>query len=273
MLLEISDAEFTHIRDAIRQRLGIFYDDSKLILLKSRLQSRLAKRASTSFTEYYRFLTAHPDREAEWDELASVLSNNETFFFREPTQLDVLTTEVAHGARAQHGRLHVWSAACSSGEEPLSIAMALLESGAAANMAVRISASDVSPRVLDRAASGFYRELSLRATPPALVQKYFSPVPGGFLIAERVKQMVEFFRINLVDARAASRVDPVDAIFCRNVLMYFDKATQKRVVEAFARVLRPQGYLFLGHAESIMQLTGRYEPIVTRKAIYYRLNG
>lgn len=261
------------MRDAIRDRLGIYYDDNKRMLLQSRLQTRLAIRSAGSFKQYYQYLTNDADREAEWNELASVLSNNETYFFREPTQLDVLTGEVLDEALHRHGVLRVWSAACSTGEEPYSLAIALLESGKIPASRVRLTASDISPRVLERASAGIYRELSLRATPAELVPRYFSPIAGGFLISDRIKRMVEFFRINLIESRAVEGAGPVDAIFCRNVLMYFDKPTRKRVVESFAKALGPRGFLFLGHAESLIGLTDVFDPVVTRKAIYYRRSG
>lgn len=271
MLVAISDAEFRQLRDIIRDRFGIFYDDTKQFLLQSRLQTRLLKRSVADFTAYYKFLTTSPQRQDEWDELASVLSNNETYFFRERAQLDVLATEVVSEAIRSGGKLRIWSSACSTGEEPFSLAMTLLETRKLAPSQIQIKASDLSPRVLERCKVGFYRDLSFRATPPELIQKYFRPFENGFLIADEVKRLVEFFRINLLDERAVASQGPVDAIFCRNVLIYFDKPTQKRVVEAFARALRPRGYLFLGHAESIIRLTDLYDPIVTPKAIYYRL--
>ncbi len=272
MLVTITDTEFRQLREAIREKFGIFYDDSKLFLLQSRLQTRLLKRSVPDFTAYYRFLTTNPQRESEWDDLASVLSNNETYFFRERAQLDVLTHEVLEDyKRSGAPKLRVWSAACSTGEEPFSLAMALLETFRLPASEIQIKASDISPRALEKAGIGFYRELSFRATPPGLIQKYFRPFEGGFLISDEIKRMVQFFRINLLDDQSVAKAGPVDAIFCRNVLIYFDKPTQKRVVEAFARALRPRGYLFLGHAESIIRLTDRYEPVVTPKAIYYRL--
>jgi len=102
------------------------------------------------------------------------------------------------------------------------------------------------------------------------VVKYFKPFQQGFFVSDDVKRMVAFLRINLLDPRALAAVGVYDAIFCRNVLIYFDKPTQKRVVEAFAQTLRPGGFLFLGHAESIIRLTDRYDPVITSKAIYYR---
>lgn len=270
MIVAITEPEFRLLRDAIRERFGIYYDDSKQFLLQSRLQTRLLKRSVADFNAYYRFLMGHADRQAEWDELASVLSNNETYFFRERAQLDVLATEVLDDALKSGGRLRVWSSACSTGEEPFSLAMTLLETHRVTPAQLLIRASDISPRALERARVGFYRELSFRATPPPLIQRYFRPFEGGFMIADEIKRMVDFFRINLLDEQAVAKAGPFDAIFCRNVLIYFDKPTQKRVVEAFAAALRPNGYLFLGHAESIMRLTNLYDPVVSAKAIHYR---
>jgi chemotaxis protein methyltransferase CheR len=214
---------------------------------------------------------SHTERNAEWDELASILSNNETYFFRERAQLDVLAGDVVQEALRDGGRLRIWSSACSTGEEPFSLAMTLMENRRIAPPNIRIVASDISPRALEKCGTGFYRELSFRSTPPELIQKYFKPFSGGFMISDELKRMVEFFRINLLEEVAVANMGPFDAIFCRNVLIYFDKPTQKKVVEAFARALRPRGYLFLGHAESIMRLTDLYDPVITPKAIYYRL--
>jgi chemotaxis protein methyltransferase CheR len=247
----ITESEFTALRDVIRDRFGIFYDDTKQFLLQSRLRTRLLKRSCVNFDLYYKFLTSSPHREEEWDELASVLSNNETYFFRE----------------------RVWSSACSTGEEPYTMAMMLLEGRRISPSNVFLRASDLSPRALDKARTGFYRELSFRATPPEMVQRYFRPFQQGFFVNDEVKRMVDFFRINLLDAPAVAAAGTFDAIFCRNVLIYFDKPTQKRVVEAFAAALRPGGFLFLGHAESIMRLTDLYQAVITPKAIYYRRKG
>ncbi|MDQ2865256.1 MAG: protein-glutamate O-methyltransferase CheR [Candidatus Eremiobacteraeota bacterium] len=266
----ISENEFRAIRDLIRERFGIFYDDTKQFLLQSRLQTRLLKRRLGAFDAYHRYLTTSLEREDEWAELASVLSNNETYFFRERAQLDVLATELLDEAHKRGGRLRVWSSASSTGEEPYTIAMLLRETHRLEPGMLALRGTDLSPRALEKATSGFYRELSFRATPPEMIGRYFRPFENGFFINDDIKRMVEFSRLNLLDAGSVAKIGIQDAIFCRNVLIYFDKPTQKRVVEAFARVLRPQGYLFLGHAESIMRLTDLYEPFVTPKAIYYR---
>lgn len=269
----ISEDEFRALRDLIREKFGIYYDDSKLFLLQSRLQTRLIKRSVETFAAYHRFLTLNSEREDEFAELASVLSNNETYFFRERSQLDILAKEVVdeHYRGAGGGALKIWSSACSTGEEPLSLAMTLLETKRVPASAIQITATDISPRALEKCEDGYYRELSFRATEPEMIQKYFKPFQDGFMISEDVKRLVAFSRLNLLDEKAVASVGPVDAVFCRNVLIYFDKPTQKRVVEAFAKALRPGGYLFLGHAESIIRLTDKYEPFITPKAIYYKV--
>jgi len=267
----ISPEDFRTLRDIIRERFGLYYDDQKQFLLLSRLQTRLVKRSMTSYADYVKFLRSGTDREAEFHELASVLSNNETYFFRERAQVKALCGNILTELTAGSPRIRVWSAACSSGEEPYSLAMSLLETGRIAESNISIKATDISPRVLDLCQRGFYRALSFRATEPAMVQKYFTVSGDGFVIADRVKRLVEFSSLNLMDDRRVASFGPFDAIFCRNVLIYFDKPTQKRVVESFARALRPGGYLFLGHAESLFALTDVFEPIVQPESIVYRV--
>ena len=270
-MLDISDAEFVALRDLIRERFGIWYDDQKRFLLLSRLSTRLARRGMESFGAYAQFLRYDPRREDEWTDLASALSNNETYFFRERAQLKALAGKILDEFLARSARVRLWSAACSSGEEPYSLAMTLIETGKISDAMLSIRATDLSPRVLELAEKGFYRALSFRATEPAMVHKWFQPQGDGFVVDERVKRLVSFARLNLLDGPRVAAEGPFDAIFCRNVLIYFDKATQKRVVESFAKALRPGGYLFLGHAESLFHLTDLYEPIVGADAIVYRL--
>ncbi|MBV9407809.1 MAG: methyltransferase domain-containing protein [Candidatus Eremiobacteraeota bacterium] len=259
------------LRDLIRERFGIWYDDQKRFLLLSRLSTRLAKRGFETYARYVEFLRYDVRREEEWNDLASALSNNETYFFRERAQLKALAAHILDEFLARSPRVRLWSSASSSGEEAYSLAMTLLETGKIADAMLSIRATDISPRVLDLAEKGFYRALSFRATEPAMIQKWFHPQGDGFVVDERIKRLVSFGRMNLLDGPKVAAEGPFDAIFCRNVLIYFDKPTQKRVVESFAKALRPGGYLFLGHAESLFHLTDLYEPIVGPEAIVYRL--
>jgi chemotaxis protein methyltransferase CheR len=268
---DISDLEFTAVRDLIRERFGLWYDDQKRFLLLSRLQTRLVKRGFQSYAAYVDFLRFDPRREEEWTDLASALSNNETYFFREHAQLKALAGGILDEFLTRSPRIRLWSSACSSGEEPYSLAMTLLGTGKVAEANVSIRATDISPRVLDLADRAFYRTISFRATEPSMIQRWFHPQGDGFVIDERIKRIVSFGRLNLLDAHRVAAEGPFDAIFCRNVLIYFDKPTQKRVVESFAKALSPGGYLFLGHAESLFHLTDLYEPIIGPEAIVYRL--
>jgi chemotaxis protein methyltransferase CheR len=270
-MLEISDGEFVALRDLIRDRFGIWYDDQKRFLLLSRLSTRLAKRGFQTYGEYAYFLRYDPQREDEWTDLASVLSNNETYFFRERAQLKALAGTILDEFLKRSSRLRLWSAACSSGEEPYSLAMTLVETAKLPDSAFSIRATDISPRVLEVAAAAFYRALSFRATEPVMIDRWFRPRDDGFVLDERIKRLVSFGRLNLLESQRVAVEGPFDAIFCRNVLIYFDKPTQKRVVESFAKALRPGGYLFLGHAESLFHLTDLYEPIVGPDSIVYRL--
>jgi chemotaxis protein methyltransferase CheR len=272
-LLDISDLEFTTLRDLVRERFGIWYDDQKRFLLLSRLSTRVAKRGFETFGAYVRFLKDDPRREDEWTDLASVLSNNETYFFRERAQLKALAAGILDEFLRRSPRVRLWSAACSSGEEAFSLAMTLIETGKIPDAMLSIRATDISPRVLELADKGYYRALSFRATEPPMLHRWFRAQGDGFAIDDRVKKLVSFGRLNLLDSARVAAEGPFDAIFCRNVLIYFDKPTQKRVVESFAKALRPGGYLFLGHAESLFHLTDLYEPIIGPDAIVYRLKG
>ncbi|MEA2663396.1 MAG: chemotaxis protein methyltransferase CheR, partial [Candidatus Eremiobacteraeota bacterium] len=225
ILLDISDHEFAALRDLIRERFGIYYDDQKRFLLLSRLQTRLAKRGFETYRAYVSYLRSDPRREEEWTDLASVLSNNETYFFRERAQLRTLAGDVLDGFLARSPRVKLWSAACSSGEEPYSLAMTLLETGKLGEAQISIRATDISSRVLELAERGYYRALSFRATEPATIQRWFAPQGDGFLIAERIKRLVQFGHLNLLDGPRVAAAGPFDAIFCRNVLIYFDKPT------------------------------------------------
>ncbi|MDB5095011.1 MAG: methyltransferase, CheR-type [Candidatus Eremiobacteraeota bacterium] len=272
-MLDISDVEFTTLRDLVRERFGIWYDDQKRFLLLSRLSTRVAKRGFETFGAYVRFLKDDPRREEEWTDLASALSNNETYFFRERAQLKALAAGILDEFIKRSPRVRLWSAACSSGEEAFSLAMTLIETGKIPDAMLSIRATDISPRVLELAERGYYRALSFRATEPPMLHRWFRAQGDGFAIDDRVKKLVSFGRLNLLDSARVAAEGPFDAIFCRNVLIYFDKPTQKRVVESFAKALRPGGYLFLGHAESLFHLTDLYEPIIGPDAIVYRLKG
>src|SRR5271166_4339983 len=220
---EIGDEEFAALRNLIRERFGIYYDDAKRFLLLSRLKSRVAKRGFETYEGYLRFLLTDPQREEEFDELASVLTNNETYFFRERAQLRALAGPITDAILAD-GRLpsiRIWSAACSSGEEPYSLAITLLEARRIPEASIHVAATDLSTTALERARTGYYRPSSFRATDPGTLGEHFTPENDGFRIDERLRRLVNFSRLNLVEPGAVEGFGKFDAIFCRNCLIYF----------------------------------------------------
>lgn len=260
----------TLLRDLINQRCGIQYEDDRLDLLAGKLEGRVVDLGLASFEEYYHYLRYDPGGGVEWQALADAVTVNETYFMREVDQLQAFVETVVPGLRAtkRSSRLTIWSAACSTGEEPYSLAMLLLEHGLADN--VGIIATDISRKALDQARRGAYGRRSLRAMPPHLAEKYLDQDTTGWKIQSRVREMVSLGQMNLLDRDAMRLVRGMDAIFCRNAFIYFDQASVQQVVDGFYSVLNPGGYLFVGAAESLIRVSTRFELVEVGNAFGYR---
>jgi chemotaxis protein methyltransferase CheR len=256
----LSLGTFLLLRDLIRDRLGVWFEEDKRDLLASKLSDRLVALGLRSFLDYYYRLKYEPGAEEEWPALTDALSVQETYFWREMDQVrafvDVL---VPQRVAADRGQLRVWSAACATGEEPLTLAMALNEAGWFGRADVEIWASDVSPAALEQAARGVYRERSFRALPAALREKYFTSVAGGWRVDPGLHARVRYRRANLLDPDETALLDSARYIFCRNVFIYFSPGTTAQVVARFAqRMLRP-AFLFVGVSESLLRLSTAFE--------------
>jgi chemotaxis protein methyltransferase CheR len=273
---ELSEEEFRLLRDFIHERFGLFFDDSHRASLRARLAPRLALLGLASFEDYYRHLRFAPERDAEQQRMVSHLTNNETYFFREQAQLNVFAAHVLrqikeHNARTGQRRLHVLSVGCSTGEEPLTLAMILFDSGQFFwGWDVRVTGLDVDEAALDKARRGVYHQNSLRAVTPVLLERHFSSDGGGVRVRESVRKAVTFRAGNLLDLESYEGLAPVDAIFCRNVLIYFSDSSVQRAVRLFHQALAPGGYLFLGHAESLSRVSSALLPIRFQGAIVYQ---
>jgi chemotaxis protein methyltransferase CheR len=237
----------------------------------SSLASKVSKRLSVlnmSYREYTEFLKRN---EQEWDNLVELITNNETYFFREESQLNELSNAILPQFRNKTC-IRIWSAACSTGEEPYSLAMTIAESGIVPLESVHIIATDINKKVLQIARRGWYHKNSLcfRRTPQEMLDKYFFPQDEGFQIKSFIKNRIEFRYSNLLNDEDMAAVEKVDIIFCRNVLIYFDSATTRRVIAKFYNRLNPGGYLFLGHAETITGMNTNFETINARATFYYR---
>ena len=262
-ITSLPDDVFRLLRDFIHGYCGIYFDDGSKYLLERRLARRLELHRLRSFEEYYHFLRYDRKREEELTALIDNLTTNETYFFRENAQLHAFSEEILPDLRerlAGRKSLRIWSAGCSTGEEPYTIAILLLESGDWwRDWQVEIIGSDINQRVLHTARKGVYKKGAHRATDPGMLAKYFTPdEKGDYRVIDRVKELVSFSYVNLLDPHKTSLIGGMDVIFCRNVIIYFDREAKKKVIESFYHKLRDGGYLLLGHSESLINLSNAF---------------
>lgn len=270
----MSPEEFRLIRDLIYEHCGIFFHDDVKYLLERRLFPRLAERGTASFSDYYRYLRFGAERRPELEHIVELLTTNETYFFREEYQLRAFSEEILPDLvrrRSLDRRLRIWSAGCSSGEEAYTIAILIRESPLLAGWNVEIFGNDISRRVLQIARRGVFGKASFRATPPDILRKYFKPLEQNrYQIDDSLRSLVSFGHLNLLDEEMLDLIGPVDAVFCRNVLIYFDKAARLKVIRTFHRKLRPGGYLLLGHSESLVNVSTDFELVYLKNDMVYR---
>ncbi len=260
--LELPDDVFRLLREAIYRRTGIWFGDSSKYLLQKRLSPRARELNFESFQKYYYFLQYDPRADSEFDEIYDLVTTKETYFFREPSQLTAFVEEIVPDILSRKGvkKIRVWSAGCSTGEEPYSIAMSLQEARYFDRVAFEIFASDISQQVLVRARKGQYRETAFRATDPNIRDKYFTRQDdGSWRIHDDVRNRVSFGRLNLYDEPRVSLLGYVDVIFCRNVIIYFDDVSKRMVINSFYNRLVDGGYLLLGHSESLISLSTQFK--------------
>ncbi|GBE36723.1 chemotaxis protein methyltransferase [bacterium BMS3Bbin07] len=270
----LSDDAFRLLRDLIRDYSGIYFDDSARYLLEKRLTARLRMNNINNYRDYYRYLLYDRNREDELAAIMDVLTVNETYFFREKNQLLSFSDEILPELRQKNKnsrKIRIWSAGCSTGEEPYTIGMLILESNLFNGWDIEILGSDINRRVLQTARRGIYRQNSFRSIDRYYINKYFEPLPdGSFKILDRVKRLVNFGYLNLFDAVKVSSLGSMDVVFCRNALIYFDMPSKKKVVEGFYNVLPDGGYLLLGHAESLINMSTAFALKHLKHDLVYR---
>jgi chemotaxis protein methyltransferase CheR len=266
-------AEFRLLRELFNEHAGLVFGAETRLVMERRLRERLAALGLSSFSEYYQLLRYDERGRAELEEALDLVTINETYFLREAYQLRAFKDEVLPALRsAPHGRerLSVWSAGCSTGEEVYSIAMLMRESGLFPGRAVRIFGSDISRRVLAHARRGVYGPSAFRAMPLDLKKRYFVDRDDGAHVIDDLRSVCQFGHLNLLDVPRSSIVGRVDVIFCRNVLIYFDDSSRRRVIEMFYDRLLPGGYLLLGHSESLLNVSTAFELVHLREDLVYR---
>jgi chemotaxis protein methyltransferase CheR len=261
----IREDEFAHFQRLIATASGIALGPNKKMLLISRLAPRMRALGVRSFSEYYQMVTA-PDGEAELTQMLDCICTNETRFFREPRQFEFLRggliDELCHG---RPRRLRVWSAGCSTGEEPYSIAMTLVHHLPASCFSLEIVGSDLSTRALDHARRAIWPIARAEEIPLAYFQNYMlrgtGPQQGNMRVGPEIRKIVSFTRDNLARPMPP-RLGMFDIIFFRNVLIYFNAETRAAILSRILGWLNPHGYLFLGHAESLGGVTDQMETIM-----------
>lgn len=259
--VKLTDAEFQRLRQFIYDHTGIALSEHKRALVYSRLAKRLRHHRLDRFADYYTLLTEGDPEGQELVEMINCITTNKTDFFREPHHFRFLAEHVfpAVRARASAGsrRVRLWSAGTASGEEAYTLAVSVREAfPAQESWDIRILATDIDTRVLAQAENGEYSVEQAARIPDAVLRRYFYQGEGanaGRVQAKSVlKELIRFRRLNFMDEPWPMR-GPFDVIFCRNVIIYFDRPMQRRLIERFTQLLRPGGYLFLGHSESLIE--------------------
>jgi chemotaxis protein methyltransferase CheR len=272
----LTKENFVTLRDFIYEKTGIYFAENKMYLLESRLTNRLSELGFSGYEDYYYFLKFGGDKaKSETLNLFDSVTTNETSFFRNPPQLDafklIVQKEYFNG-KALSGPLRIWSAACSTGEEPYTLAIMLLELAERLkrNIPFMIYGTDISQKVMDSAKKAIFNTYSVRNMDESIRNKYFMPDGGNYKLVENVKKYVKIDFMNLMDANAYRAYRQMDMIFCRNVLIYFDDKMKKKVIDNMYECLKSPGFLTIGHAESLHNISRAFKPLVFPGTIAYQ---
>ncbi|MEN6391657.1 MAG: protein-glutamate O-methyltransferase CheR [Syntrophomonas sp.] len=264
--MELSIEDFINLRNLIYERTGMQFGENKIYYFKKRIQKRMEYRDIPKVAEYIRYLKMFDRDNREFQDLINLITVNETYFFREFEQLAIFgencLQETLEKKRASGDRtLRVFSAACSSGEEPYTLAIILREMlDDFKSWNVLVKGADIDENVLTAALKAEYDSRSVKDVPPDYLERYFNRLGGGmYRVKQEIRDLVSFEHVNLMDRRALRNERNYDFIFCRNMLIYFDDQSRKQVVERFYTMLNRGGFIFLGHAESLSRITTSFK--------------
>lgn len=260
--LRVPERTVALLRDLVESQIGVRYDDDRLDLLRDRLAPLAIERGFDSLLDYYYLLKYDATAEAEWRRVMDALSVQETYFWREADQFRALATVIMPRLAAAGRPIRIWSVPCASGEEPLSIAMALEEAGWFGRADIEIHASDYSELALSRVRAARYGRRAFRQLSDPMKEKYFTPIPGGDLWTpkpELSRRISSWSRVNIVNPLDTLAHDRSDVIFCRNLFIYFSQSRVRDVVTRLAAMMPSPGYLCVGAAESLLRLGTIFE--------------
>jgi len=254
------NAAWTLLRDLINERTGIHFDQNSLDLMMDKLSDLMCERGVDSPIDYYYLLKYEGKANDEWANLLNVISVRETYFWRELDQIRALVDVLVPQFSDRFSEpLRIWSAACASGEEPISIAMALDQAGWLDRIPIEIHASDMSPAALCAARRGVYRERAFRSLPAELRARYFTRDSEGWTVVPEIHRRIVWHGANLTNRADIEELARSRVIFCRNVFIYFSEATIRQVVKTYTEYMPNPGYLFLGAAESLLKFTTQFQ--------------
>jgi chemotaxis protein methyltransferase CheR len=259
----LTEEEFSKFAKLIYDESGIFLKDTKLTLLSNRLRKRLQAHKLDEFGDYYTLLIKleGEKKKKEYEELLDVVSTNETYFFRNERHFDAFSKNVLPemAKTKKNKKLRIWSAACSTGEEPYTIAICVLENmNLFQGWNIEIIGTDIAPSVLDFARVGNYSGRRIEKVPPALLTKYFTPDRedhGVYKVNKELQNLTTFSYLNFFKNEFPK---DIDIVFCRNVMIYFNKEHQQRLVKGFSEIINPEGYLFIGHSETLHSISNDF---------------
>jgi chemotaxis protein methyltransferase CheR len=272
---ELKLDDFILFRDFIHEKTGIFFADNKMYLVKNRLANRMSQMGIKNYKDYF-YMIKYDTSMNEFNALINVLTTNETSFFRNLPQLQAFADEVLpliikHKIESNDKNIRIWSAGCSTGEEPYTMSMMIMDKIFDHNrFNVEIIANDIAESVLQAARKGIYHELSLRTTPQQYIDKYFTKKGNVYHINDIVKKPVKFTQINLLDQAKMSLLKDFDIIFCRNVTIYFSDDAKRKVVRSFYSSLVKGGYYFIGHSESLHGISKAFKLIYLKNGLVYQ---
>ena len=273
---EMTAEEFSMIRDFIHEKSGIFFAENKMYLLKNRLIKRMGELEIKSYRDYF-YHVKYDTSLVEFKELMNLVTTNETSFFRNEPQLLSFSAEVlpllikAKTEGQEPKSIKIWSAGCSTGEEPYTLAMMIMERlGNLPGWKVEVIANDISEQVLQRARKGEYSGITMRNVKPTILNRFFDQAGEIYRVKPEIKALVKFSHINLNEPRQMSMHSGFDSIFCRNVMIYFSDEVKRQIVRGYYNGLLPGGYFYIGHSETLHGISKAFKLVYFKNALVYQ---
>ncbi len=263
------------IRDLIAESCGLHFDEKKFYFIEKRIAKRIKATNTQSAKDYFRLLKLGQNHD-EMKELVASLTTNETYFYRYQPQLESFAEEalpmICNAKREKKDyKINIWSAGCSSGEEPYTVHILLKEYlKDFPEWNIKILATDIDYQILEKAREGLYEKRAVKDVKPEILEKYFTRIGSKYQICQDIKSNVSFDYANLMNRREMRSIGDMDFVFCRNVLIYFDDNARKQVVNSIYDCLQPGGFIFLGHSESVGKISATFKLVKLQKSLSYR---